>query len=67
MTRRELYVGAKVYHVLLYNWGEGEVLKCRQKDGMGCENARKFLVRWKGREGSIWMRASELRKTPRKR
>lgn len=64
MKRRDLHVGAKVYHCLLWNWGEGEVVETRDKDNLGCPTWDRYRVRW--RDGRlIWSRAKELRKTPK--
>lgn len=67
MKLRELYVGAVVYHTLFPHWGRGVVEQMRRTDNLGLVTARRALVRWDGgvNNNPAWMRASELRKTPK--
>ncbi len=52
MNRRDLFVGAEVYHVLLWNWSKGIVVETRVKDNLGYKTPDRYRVRWSaGRTG----------------
>lgn len=68
MNRRDLFVGAKVYHALLWNWGQGEVVEVRDKDNLGYSTFKRYRVHFPSSSiQHVWLAARSLRKTPQRR
>ena len=67
MRRKDLHEGVVVWHVSMYNWGKGIVIKTREKDNFGFPTSLRYRVQWtsNSKTPQMWCRAMELRKTPK--
>ncbi len=70
MRWNDLRPGTKVYHTLFTHWGKGVVERI---DGVGYLEGmfeggdKRAVVRFEGCDGTVRIRANELRKTPNRK
>ena len=71
MNKKDLYIGAVVYHSVFSEWGKGVVKQIRgkneirRKDDFREGKVVRYLVEWESSKdvSEIWCVALELRKT----
>jgi len=72
VNKKDLYVGAVVYHSVFSEWGKGVVKQVRDKndyrrrtDDFRDGKVVRYLIEWESSEkvAQIWCLASELNKT----
>jgi hypothetical protein len=68
MNRKDLYIGATVYHNMMVHWGAGKIvgsrIKCYHAGCSGYRDALHWEVQWEHREQPTFELPRCLRKTP---